>query len=109
MDKMTDEQILECTKAVYDFLCDYSDPDPKKGLGHDPMHQKMTETLVKYGHNMVNFCQFLNEKYNFYELPLWVDSGREFFSDDFSKPGPSKAKLMLITIVRDQKLDEILC
>lgn len=104
---MTDKQILECAKVVYDFLCDYSDTDPLFGL--DPIHEKMTETLIKYGYNMVNFCQFLNEKYNFYELPLWVDTAQEFFSDDFSQPGPSRAKLMLRSLIRDQKLNEILC
>ena len=107
---MTDEQILECTKVVYDFLCDFSGKDSKTvNFGDDPLNKKMTETLIKYGFNMVDFCQFVNDKYNFYEKPLWVKTGQEFFSDDFSQPGPSKAKLMLRSIIRDFKLNELLC
>ncbi len=106
---MTDEQILECAKVVYDFLCDYSDPKVNVGFGNEPLHQKMTETLTKDDFNMVNFCQFTNDKYNFYEKPLWVKTAQEFFSDDFSQPGPSKAKLMLKSLIRDQKINEILC
>jgi hypothetical protein len=110
MKEMTDEQILECIKAVYDFLCDVSGKDSKKvDFGDDPLSQKMTETLTKYEYNMVDFCQFVNDKYNFYENPLWVKTGQEFFSDDFSQPGPSNAKLMLKSLLRDQKLNEILC
>ncbi len=103
---MTDEQILECAKSVYDFLFDYSN---KLCCGDDPLHQKMTETLTKYEYNMVDFCQFVNDKYNFYEKPLWVKTGQEFFSDDFSQPGTSRAKLMLKSLIRDQKINEILC
>jgi hypothetical protein len=106
---MTDEQILECAKVVYDFLCDYYDPKTHVGFGNEPLHQKMTETLTKYDFNMVNFCQFVNNKYNFYENPLYINTGQEFFSDDFSQPGPSRAKLMLRSLIRDQKLNEILC
>jgi hypothetical protein len=89
---MTDEQILECAKVVYDFLCDVS--------GNKFYFSR---------YNMVDFCQFVNDKYNFYENPLWVKTGQEFFSDDFSQPGPSKAKLMLKSLIRDQKINEILC
>jgi hypothetical protein len=106
---MTDEQILECTKVVYNFLCDYSDPKTYVGFGNEPLHQKMTETLTEYGFNMVNFCQFVNTHYNFYEEPLWVDTAQEFFSDDFSQPGPSRAKLMLKSIIRNSKIEDILC
>jgi hypothetical protein len=105
---MTDEQILECTKEVYYFLSDVS----WKGMasfGDEPLNKKMTETLIKYGFNMVNFCQFINDKYNFYENPLWVNTGQEFFSDDFSQPGPSRAKLMLKSIIRNSKIDDVLC
>jgi hypothetical protein len=105
---MTDEQILECTKAVYDFLCDVSGKR-MASFGDDPLNKKMTETLIKYGFNMVDFCQFVNDKYNFYENPLYINTGQEFFSDDFSQPGPSKAKLMLRSIIRDFKLNELLC
>ena len=107
---MSDEQILDCVKVVYDFLCDVSGKYSKTvNFGDDPLNQKMTESLNKYGFDMVIFCQFLNDKYNFYEKPLWVKTGQEFFSDDFSQPGPSKAKLMLKSLLRDQKLNEILC
>ena len=107
---MTDEQILECAKSVYDFLCDVSGKDSKTvNFGDDPLNQKMTETLIKYGFNMVDFCQFVNDKYNFYEKPLWVKTGQEFFSDDFSQPGTSRAKLMLKSLIRDQKINKILC
>jgi len=105
---MTEEQILECTKVVYDFLCDAS----WKGIasfGDDPLNQKMTETLIKYGFNMVDFCRFINDKYNFYENPLWINTGQEFFSDGFSQPGPSRAKLMLKSIIRNSKIDDVLC
>jgi len=105
---MTDEQILECTKAVYDFLCDVSGKR-MVSFGDDPLNKKMTETLIKYGLNMVDFCQFVNDKYNFYENPLWVKTGQEFFSDGFSQPGPSKAKLMLKSIIRNYKIDDVLC
>ena len=106
---MTDEQILECAKVVYDFLCDYSDPKVNVGFGNEPLHQKMTETLTKYGFNMVNFCQFVNTHYNLQEEPLWIDTAQEFFSDDFSQPGSSRAKLMLKSLIRDQKINRILC
>ena len=113
MIEMTEEQILECVKSVYDFLCDVSGREiiiSSVNFGEkDPFHKKMTETLIKYGFNMVDFCQSINDKYNFYEKPLWVKTGQEFFSDDFSQPGPSKAKLMLKSLLRDQKLNEILC
>jgi hypothetical protein len=123
---MTDEQILECTKAVYDFLCDVSGKRMaickeafwkcacsnrifRESFGDDPLNKKMTETLIKYGFNMVDFCQFVNDKYNFYENPLWVKTGQEFFSDGFSQPGPSRAKLMLKSIIRNYKIDDVLC
>ncbi len=105
---MTDEQILECAKAVYDFLCDVSGKR-MASFGDDPLNQKMTETLTKYGYNMVDFCQYVNSKYNFYEEPLWVDTAIEFFSDGFSRPGPSRAKLMLRSIIRNYKIDDVLC
>ena len=104
---MTDEQILECTKAVYDFLCDCS--ESKVSFDDDPLHQKMTIVLIEHGYNMVNFCQYVNSKYNFYEEPLWIDTAQEFFSDGFSQPGPSKAKLMLKSIIRNSKIDDVLC
>jgi hypothetical protein len=56
-----------------------------------------------------DFCQFVNDKYNFYEKPLWVKTGQEFFSDDFSQPGTSRAKLMLKSIIRNYKIEDILC
>ena len=105
---MTDEQILECTKVVYDFLCDVSGKR-MVSFGDDPLNKKMTETLIKYGFNMGDFCQFVNDKYNFYENPLWVNTGQEFFSDNFSQPGPSRAKLMLKSIIRNYKIEDILC
>ena len=105
---MTDEQILECAKAVYDFLCDVSGKR-MASFGDDPLNQKMTETLIEYGYNMVDFCRFINDKYNFYENPLWVNTGQEFFSDGFSQPGPSRAKLMLKSIIRNSKIDDVLC
>ena len=106
---MTEEQILECTKVVYDFLCDDFDRRDYDSLSEIPTLNVMSKVLKVYGFGMIDFCQFVNDKYNFYEKPLWVKDAQEFFSDDFSQPGPSKAKLMLKSLLRDQKLNEILC
>jgi hypothetical protein len=105
---MTDEQILECANAVYDFLCDVSEKR-MASFGDDPLHQKMTAVLIEHGYNMVDFCQYVNSKYDFYKEPLWIDTAQEFFSDGFSLPGPSKAKLMLRSIIRDSKIEDVLC
>ena len=105
---MTEEQILECTIVVLDFLNDDTDKQ-LRSFNDDPIFIKMEKTLEKYDYSMINFCVFINKKYSFYPEPLWVKTGREFFSDDYSQPGPSKAKLMLNSIVRDSKLNDILC
>ena len=104
---MTEEQILECAIVVLDFLND--DPDIVRSFNDDPSFIRMNETLKRFNSRMVDFCIFINKKYNFYPETLWLKDGREFFADDYLKPGKSKAKLMLRTIVRDQKLNEILC
>jgi len=104
---MNDEQILECAKAVYDFLCDVS--GKRIANCDDTLNQKMIETLTKYGYNMVDFCQFVNTHCNLYEEPLWVATAQEFFSDDYSQPGPSRAKLMLRSIIRNSKIEDVLC
>ena len=105
---MTEEQILECTIVVLDFLNDDTDKQLRSfNDGH--IFIKMGKTLEKYDYSMVGFCIFINKKYNFYPGKLWLKDVREFFEDDYLKPGPSQAKLMLRTIVRDYKLNEILC
>lgn len=107
---MTEEQILECTIVVLEFLNDDTDKE-LRSFNDDPNFIRMNETFKKcnFNNSMVDFCIFINKKYNFYPEPLWLKDGREFFADDYLKPGKSKAKLMLITTVRDIKLNEILC
>ena len=103
---MTEEQILECTIVVLEFLNDDTDI---RSFEDDPSFIKMNETLKRFNSRMIDFCIFINKKYNFYPEPLWLKDGREFFADDYLQPGPSKAKLMLNSIVRDFKLKDILC
>ena len=107
---MTEEQILECTIVVLEFLNDDTDKE-LRSFNDDPSFIRMNETFKEnnFNNSMVDFCIFINEKYNFYTGKLWLKDGREFFADDYLQPGPSKAKIMLRTIVRDLKLNEILC
>jgi hypothetical protein len=115
---MTDEQILECSKVILNFLNE-GDREAKRYKNFDtPSNNMMEECLKKYKQDfalvygfeisMVRFCEYLNMKYGYYDV-FYKTCAQEFFADDFSQPGPSKAKLMLNSIVRDSKLNDILC
>jgi len=106
---MTDEQILECIKVTYDYLCDDGNPTDYNNFNEFPSLKKMEKTLINYGFDMIDFCKFINDKYNFYEKPFCVLTARELFSDELSENGRSKAKVMLNTLLRDYKLKNILC
>ena len=115
---MTDEQILECSKAILNFLNEGDKESKSIGSFDTPSSNNMEECLKRhkqdfalvYGFeiSMVRFCEYLNLKYGYYDF-FYKTCAQEFFSDDYSQPGPSKAKLMLNSIVRDSKLNEILC
>ena len=106
---MEDKDILECCQAVLAFLCE----------DHEYEHFGLIETLVEmervlvkndfessvYGTNMMCFMRWLSHEYDF-DSPDNYDDGRAYFSDGHTYP-EAPAKLLLKTVIRDIKLQEI--
>ena len=111
---MTDLELLECVKDVYDFLIDDTDDTDIRlnksfsSFNEIPVFKKMNETLVKYDFvkdsgvgDMILFTLTLNDLYKIYEQndfrKLIRTSPKDFFSS-------TKSHDFYRTILRDLKL-----
>ncbi len=81
---MTNDSLIKCSEVVIYFLLNCEKESEELGTIHTPSMKKMDIELGKYNIKMVDLPKILNQKLHIQTEPLWVNSAKEFFSNDKS-------------------------
>ena len=77
----TNDDLIECSEYIINFLIWCDDEYFKLNDFNTPSNQKMSAELKKFDTHMVDFTKELNNTLHILDEPMWIDSPKEFFSD----------------------------
>jgi hypothetical protein len=76
-------RIIKSIIATINFLINSEDEAIKLQTFSTPSSKLLSDSLNKYDFNIASFTVYLNKKFHITNSPLWLDSPREFFNDDY--------------------------